>query len=699
MKNDIKSKIVSAGKREDDHKTQSLPKTKARRKTDSKLASELHAGDNQTSAYLFHQGTLYDAHAFLGCKLTDGGAFFRTAAPNASAVSVMGDFNRWNQSSHYLMRITGNGLYELFVDGIKEGDKYKFCIHTHDGRTLVKCDPYAVYSEDGGGRASIAYDINKFKWTDSAYLKKRAGKDIYNSPVNIYEAHIGSWKKHPDGRYYTYREFADSVVPYLADMSYTHLELIGIAEHPFDGSWGYQVTGYYAPTSRYGEPADFAYLINICHKHNIAVILDWVPGHFPKDDFGLYEFDGTPFYEAQGDKRQEHREWGTRCFDYGREEVQSFLVSNAVYWFDIFHIDGLRVDAVASMLYLDYNRKSGEWSPNTYGGRENLDAIAFLRKVNWVVFERFGGGIMKIAEESTAYPMVTKPVHDGGLGFNFKWNMGWMNDNLAYAEGDPFFRQYKHDKLTFSMTYAFSENYILPVSHDEVVHGKGSLINKMPGDYDLKFAGLRNFLMAMYSHPGKKLLMMGTEFGQFSEWAYKNELDWFLIGGYPAHKSQLDFVRTLNQLYKKKEAFWQNDCSWEGFDWRVADDNGNNVIAYIRKGSACGIVSSSKPPRNDVEAGSVVIAKSKAMKKSHGEDAVPEILCIYNFSPVPNKDYTVTLSEAGTYKTILSSRLYDWNTKVKIYETKVNHNTNHLTLDLPPMCGIWLERINKYDAK
>jgi len=625
--------------------------------------------NDQTSAYLFHQGTLYDAHTFLGCRLTVKGAFFRVVAPNASAVSVMGDFNGWSQNSHYLVRITDKGLYEIFVDGIKSGDKYKFCMYTHDGRMFVKCDPYAMYSEVDGGRASIAYDMSKIKWTDGAYLKKRAQKDIYNSPINIYEAHIGSWRKHPDGRYYTYREFADAVVPYLVNLSYTHLEIIGIAEHPFDGSWGYQVTGYFAPTSRYGEPADFAYLVNLCHKHNIAVILDWVPGHFPKDDFGLYEFDGTPFYEAQGDSRREHKEWGTRCFDYGREEVQSFLVSNAVYWLDVFHIDGLRVDAVASMLYLDYNRNDGEWSPNTYGGKENLDAIAFLRKVNTVVFERFSG-IMMIAEESTAYPMVTKPVYDGGLGFNFKWNMGWMNDNLSYIEGDPIFRQHKHNKMTFSMTYAFSENYILPISHDEIVHGKGSLANKMPGDYDLKFAGLRNFLMAMYSHPGKKLLMMGSEFGQFSEWDYKKELDWFLIDGYPSHKSQLDFVGVLNKLYKKKNALWERDCSWEGFEWIVVDDSGNNVMAYMRKGGVLNGHLANAPGA--------------------------EIICIYNFSPVPHLNYTITFSDAGTYKTLLTSSIHDWNTKSKTYKTTSHHRTRqHLVIDLPPMCGIWLEKMEK----
>ena len=621
--------------------------------------------DISRNEYLFHQGTLFDAYRFLGCTLTDKGAVFRTAAPNAASVSVIGDFNDWNCESHRMVRKTDKGLYELSIDGIKCGDRYKFCITAAGGRRIIKCDPYALRAEDGGGRASMVYDLSKIRLSDDKYMSHRETKDIYNSPINIYEAHIGSWRKHIDGRYYTYREFADSIVPYLVDMSYTHLELMGIAEYPFDGSWGYQVTGYFAPTARYGTPEDLAYLVDKCHKNNIAVILDWVPGHFPKDDFGLYEYDGTPYFEPGGNTKREHKEWGTCCFDYGREEVQSFLVSNALYWMDVFHIDGLRVDAVASMLYLDYGRKAGEWAPNTKGGNENLDAIAFLRKLNSAVFERHKG-VMMIAEESTAFPLVTAPVHEGGLGFNFKWNMGWMNDNLSYAKTDPFFRVHNHNKLTFSMMYAFSENYILPISHDEVVHGKGSLIGKMPGDTNLKFAAHRNFLMAMYSHPGKKLLFMGAEFGQFAEWNYAKELEWFLIDTYPNHKSCLDFVSKLNGLYKNNAPFWAIDYGWEGFEWLVADDNRNSVLAYQRKAAG----------------------KSGTSGKDKGE----RIVCIYNFSPLEYKGYTLGVDK-GEYAAILQSGLHGWNTDTAVYKT--TNTPSHgkaasLTIDIAPMSGIWL---------
>ncbi|MCL2847369.1 MAG: 1,4-alpha-glucan branching protein GlgB [Firmicutes bacterium] len=636
------------------------------------------------SAYLFHQGTMYHAHKFMGCQLTEGGAIFRVVAPNARSVSVIGDFNDWNTQSHCLNRISDKGLFELEILDIKEGDKYKFCVTSSDGRELIKCDPYAFYAEQDGGRASIAYKPNKFNWGDKVYMERRNQKNIYASPINIYEAHIGSWKKHPDGRYYTYREFADTVISHLTELSYTHLELIGIAEHPFDGSWGYQVTGYFAPTSRYGTPDDFAYLVNKCHKNDIAVILDWVPGHFPKDDFGLANFDGTPFYEAQGNQRQEHKEWGTLCFDYGREEVQSFLVSNAVYWFENFHIDGLRVDAVASMLYLDYNRENGQWSPNTYGGRENLDAIAFLRKVNSTVFELFGGNIMMIAEESTAYPMVTKPISDGGLGFNFKWNMGWMNDSLTYASLDPVYRKHLHNNLTFSMTYAFSENYILPISHDEIVHGKKSLVDKMPGNYDLKLAGWRNFLMNMYSHPGKKLLMMGSEFAQFVEWDYKRELEWFLIGGYPAHASSLDFIKAMNRLYKDNPPFWTNDYNWEGFEWLVVDDSDNNVIAYHRHALNVGA---------DVSTARTTKKTNNSKKSDKNSNQSPTtILCAYNFSPIELKDYTIGISKKGRYKVVLESTLYTWNNDgyyVEVDKKPAHNKPYSITGTLPPMSGIW----------
>ena len=568
----------------------------------------------------FERGTASDAYRFMGCQLCDEGAVFRVWAPAASAVSVVGDFNKWDKTAHPMRRISSAGVWEADIAGIKKFSNYKFCIFS-GGREIFKADPYAFHSETHDSTASKAYPLDGYRWNDGDYIASRDKKNIYRSPVNIYEAHIGSWRRYSDGNVFDYRKFADEAIPYLTDMHYTHIELIGIAEYPFDGSWGYQVTGYYAPTSRYGTPDDFKYMVDRFHSAGIGVILDWVPGHFPKNENGLYEFDGGPLYEPADELRKEHKEWGTRCFDYRRGEVRSFLISNAVMWFDIYHIDGLRVDAVASMLYLDYGRK--EWRPNCYGGKENLDAVDFLRALNTVVFAKFPSAMM-IAEESTAWPGVTQPADKGGLGFNFKWNMGWMNDSLRYIRTDPLFRSGVHNCLTFSLTYAFSENYILPISHDEVVHGKGSLLNKMPGAYEEKFASYRAFLMNMYIHPGKKLLFMGCELAMFAEWAFDRELDWQLLA-FPAHAAAHEFVRALNNLYTTRPEFYERDDGWNGFKWHIADDSSQNIVAmerYAADGS--------------------------------------RLMAVINFSPVARACYRIG-ADPGVYTEILRSDIDGWD--------------------------------------
>ena len=538
--------------------------------------------------YLFHHGKNFKAYEFLGAHpATVGrkkGYMFRVWAPRAVSVSIVGEFNDWNKDANFMNLMVDGETYELFIPGLKQFDAYKYCITTKDGRTLYKADPYAFHSETPkveSYNASKLYDLSGFKWTDKAYLDKQQHKNIYTSPVNVYEVNLLSWRLHEDGTYYTYRELATVLVDYVVKMGYTHVEMMPLSEHPFDGSWGYQVTGYYAITSRLGEPKDFMYLINAFHNAGIGVILDWVPAHFPKDAFGLYEFDGEPLYEASQWDRRENKGWGTHRFDYGRNEVVSFMISNAIFLFEKYHIDGLRVDAVASMLYLDYDKEPGEWVPNIYGENKNLESVAFLRHLNETVFSEFPHAMM-IAEESTAWPMVSKPTSIGGLGFNFKWNMGWMNDVLSYIALDPLFRQYNHNKLTFSMMYAFSENYVLPISHDEVVHGKASLIGKMPGTYEEKFAGVRAFLGYMMSHPGKKLHFMGSEIGQFKEWNYKEGIEFFLLK-YPMHKKLALYNKSLNELYKSTSAFYEIEDSWDGFEWLAADDGSRNFIAYKRK--------------------------------------------------------------------------------------------------------------------
>ena len=606
----------------------------------------------------FHEGELYDAYKYFGCVFDEDAktAVARVFAPSAYGVEVVGDFNDWSGTA---MKRTRGGVWEALLKGVRRFDGYKFRITTADGRVLYKSDPYALHSETHEGTNSKVFPLSAIKVNDEAYSEKLKKKNIYASPMNIYEAHIGSWRRYPDGNPYSYRKFADEIVPYLKKMRYTHLELMGAAEYPFDGSWGYQVTGYFAPTSRYGTPDDFAYLVEKLHKNNIGIIIDWVPGHFPKNENGLSEFDGQPLYEPKDPLRREHKEWGTCCFDYGRGEVQTFLCSNALMWLDVYKVDGLRVDAVASMLYLDYGRKDGEWSPNRFGGRENEEAVAFLKKLNTAVFARHPQALM-IAEESTAWPLVTKPVSDGGLGFNFKWNMGWMNDTLDYAATDPLFRAGKHNNLTFSITYAFSENYILPISHDEVVHGKRSLVNKMPGDYDMKFAGLRNFLMNMYAHPGKKLLFMGCEFAQFIEWNYEQQLDWLLLD-YPRHAETQEFVKALNAFYRLNAPLWQRDDSLCGFRWHVVDDRNQNVIVY---------------ERSDLK-GNIVLA-------------------VINFSPVEYKGYRFG-ADKGTYTVKLASDADGFNREPVKYraEAVLSHGFDHsIVMDIKPMSGVYMVKKN-----
>ena len=601
----------------------------------------------------YHHGDLFDAYKYLGCHFDKetGTAVFRVWSTRATSISVIGDFNNWDINAHRMTKITEAGIWEVTVKGVKLYDNYKFYIENGFSYPIYKCDPFAFHRETFEGTNAKVVDVDHFKWTDGEYLKNK--KNPYSAPMTVYEAHIASWRRYADGNTFDYRKFADEMSAYLVEMGYTHLELMGVAEYPFDGSWGYQVTGYYAPTSRYGTPEDFAYLVDKMHSCGIAVILDWVPGHFPKNGDGLYEFDGGPLYEHSDPLRMEHKEWGTRCFDYGRNEVRNFLISNAFYWLDKYHIDGLRVDAVASMLYLDYGRY--EWRPNIYGGNENLEAVDFLRRLNTAVFSKYPNALM-IAEESTAWGGVSRPVDMGGLGFNFKWNMGWMNDTLSYIKVDPVFRKYHHNTITFSMIYAFTENFILPISHDEVVYGKGSLINKMPGDYDMKFAGVRNFLTYMWSHPGKKLLFMGAELGQFNEWNFSKELDWNILE-YPAHKDLQKFVSVLNGIYKNYPAMHEIDYDWKGFEWLVADDYLQNILVYERRDS---------------------------------DDN--RMVAIINYSPVRHEAYRFGAHE-GEYTELLRTEIFKWDQSGAKYKTEkiASHGKeDSLCIDVPPMAGILL---------
>ncbi|MDR0530806.1 MAG: 1,4-alpha-glucan branching protein GlgB [Oscillospiraceae bacterium] len=571
--------------------------------------------------YLFHQGNNARAYRYFGAhRAFDlSGVAFRVWAPNARAVSVVGDFNGWEKSANPCQKVGDNGVWEAIIPEIQPFMAYKFCITGKDGRQRLKDDPFAFHAESNPGTASKYYPLTGcYAWGDGAWMKKRAEKNLYRSPMSVYEVHLGSWRRFPDGEPFSYRKLAEELIPYAKGLGYTHLEFMPVAEYPFDGSWGYQVTGYFAATSRYGEPKDLMYFIDQAHQAGLGVILDWVPAHFPRDAHGLAEFDGGPCYEYKDPRKGEHRQWGTKVFDFGRNEVRSFLISSASFWIDVYHADGLRVDAVASMLYLDYGREKGQWTPNQNGGHENLEAVEFLRKLNQAIFRDHPGVIMA-AEESTAWPMVTKPVDKGGLGFNFKWNMGWMNDCLRYFSLDPVHRKANQNALTFSFHYAFAENYILPISHDEVVHGKCSLLSKMPGDYAEKFAGLRAFLGFMFAHPGKKLLFMGQEFGQFIEWNYKQELDWLLLE-YESHRQIQEFVKALNLFYRKAAPLWQNDDSGESFRWISGDDTANSVIAFRR-----------------------------------ADRQGKELVCVCNFTPVTREHYKIGVPQAGSWKAVFNT--------------------------------------------
>ena len=574
------------------------------------------------AAYLFHEGTNYKAQQlFSPAPVTENGVDgwrFSVWAPNAVKVSVVGDFNNWDENAHIMEN--NDGIWTLFIAGLKQFDAYKYAVTARGGKTTLKCDPYGLHFETAPANASKLYDVSGYRWKDRKWMTDRKNYNPYGSPMNIYEVHAGSWRRYADGNFLSYSALADQLIPYVKKMGYTHIELMPLTEYPFEGSWGYQVTGMFAPTSRYGTPKDFMEFVDRCHRAGIGVILDWVLAHFPRDEHGLSMFDGTPLYEYADPRKGEHKEWGTKVYDFGKNEVKSFLISAAMFWFDTYHIDGIRCDAVASMLYLDYGRKDGEWVPNVYGGNYNLEAKEFLQKLNTAILTKHHG-VITVAEESTAFPMVTLPAYQGGLGFNFKWNMGWMNDSLHYISLDPFFRKDNHKNLTFAITYAYSENYILPISHDEVVHGKCSMINKIPGDYDGKFEGLKAFYGYMMAHPGKKLNFMGNEFAQFIEWNYAQELDWFLLD-YPRHRTFRKFMQDLNAFYLENKALWQLDCSYEGFKWIVVDDNSQNIVSFVRRAA-------------------------------DGE----YVICVVNFSPVERKKYVMGVPEGGYLKAELTSAL------------------------------------------
>lgn len=621
--------------------------------------------DAEIPLYLFHEGSNARAYKYFGAhRKNKNTVVFRVWAPHAKAVSVVGDFNEWNKAQTPMTPVEKSaGVWEAEVKGIRQFDLYKYCILTEDGRKLMKCDPYGFHMETRPGTATKFYELDGcYEWHDQKWMEAHSGKDVYNAPVNIYEIHAGSWKRYENGSFYAYRALADELIPYVKKMGYTHIEFMPLTEYPFDGSWGYQVTGYFAATSRYGEPKDLMYLVDKCHEAGIGVILDWVPAHFPKDANGLYEFDGKPLYEYADPKKGEHYGWGTRVFDFGKKEVQSFLASSAAFWLEQYHLDGIRIDAVASMLYLDYDRKPGEWIPNKNGGNENLEAVEFLQKLNESVFRDFPYAMM-IAEESTSWPMVSKPVFAGGLGFNFKWNMGWMNDILRYFSLDGFFRKFNHDCITFSLFYAFSENFVLPISHDEVVHGKKSLIDKMPGSYEEKFAGVRAFVGYMMAHPGKKLMFMGQEFGQFIEWNYEQGLDWLLLD-YPKHYELQTYFRKINSFYKANAPLWQIDYSWEGFSWISSDDTDNSVIAFRRI-----------------------------------DEAGKELIAVCNFTNVARSDYRIGVPKKGNYKIVFNSDAAEFGgtgmefpDKIKTESLIMHGFEQSLSLNLPPMSTIYLKK-------
>ena len=613
----------------------------------------------------FHNGRLTDAYKYMGAHTYGNETVFRVWAPNAQDVSVVGDFNGWDHNAHHMVRISNDGIYEGIISGLKCFDNYKYSILSADGQRYLRADPYAFHSETRPATSSKLYDIEGYEWNDKKWCDERQKKNIYDSPVNIYEVHAASWRRFEDNNLFDYEKLAHELCDYVKEMGYNYIELMPMSEYPFDGSWGYQVTGYYSPTSRYGTAKDFMKFVDICHQNSIGVLLDWVPAHFPKDAHGLYQYDGTHCYEYADSRKGEHKEWGTAVFDFGRQEVRSFLISNACYWFEEYHIDGLRVDAVASMLYLDYNRRDGEWMANIYGGKENLEAVEFLQKLNTAIFARYPYALMT-AEESTAWPLVTRPVDMGGLGFNLKWNMGWMNDILRYMSLDPLFRKDNHNLMTFSLVYAFSENFVLSISHDEVVHLKGSLIEKMPGDYDNKFKNLRTFYGYMTAHPGKKLLFMGQEFAQFKEWNYQTELDWGLLT-FEKHKKMQDYVKALNKLYLTTPALYEIDFSYDGFKWIAADDTAQSIVSFRR------------------------IDKSGK-----------EIICVCNFVPVTRENYRIGVPEDGSYKIIFNSDDEKYggdgileNKKITAFEAEdepMHGFDQSINMCIPALSVIYLER-------
>lgn len=614
----------------------------------------------------FHVSECFSAYELLGARPWQAdqvdGMLFSVWAPNAERVSVVGDFNDWDGRIHAMRSRGASGVWELFIPGLKKGALYKFELRQRDsGQILLKADPYGRFHQRWSDTASIIDDHPSYPWQDDLWMRRRRNHDWLHQPLSIYEVHLGSWKRDADGHYLSYRELAEQLVPYVREMGFTHIELLPVTEHPFDGSWGYQVTGYFAPSSRFGSIEDFKYFVDCCHRHGIGVLLDWVPGHFPKDAHGLARFDGTPLYEHHDPQRGEHKDWGTLIFNYGRNEVRNFLYSSACFWLDQFHIDGLRVDAVASMLYLDYSREAGQWTPNEYGGNENLDAIYFLRRINEFVHQAFPGVLM-MAEESTAWPQVSRPVYLGGLGFTMKWNMGWMNDTLQYFSQNPVHRQYHHDKLTFGLLYAYSENFLLPLSHDEVVHGKHSLLEKMPGDGWQKFANLRLLFTYLYTHPGKKLLFMGGEFGQGREWNHDVALDWQLLA-FDFQSGTQRVVQDLNHLYSERPELHQWDFDARGFEWIDCHDHSQSIVSYLRK----------------------------------SEDDY--LLVVLNFTPVVRHQYRIGIPDAGTYAEIFNSDSIYYSgsnvsngTRISSEPVAAMGRDNSLVLSLPPLAGIILQK-------
>ena len=615
--------------------------------------------------HLFGAGTHYEIYEKMGGRLMthEGarGAAFSVWAPNAKAVSVIGDFNNWDARRSPMRRLGESGIWELFLPAAAEGDKYKFHVTQCDGRVVDKTDPYGVYAEVRPNNASVLYPLKRYKWKDRRWMTARRKYDFRTAPMNIYEVHLGSWKRAEGDRFLTYTELAEQLIPYVKEMGYTHIEMLPVEEHPFDGSWGYQVTGYYAPTSRYGSPDEFKQFVDACHQNGISVILDWVPAHFPKDDFALARFDGTALYEHQDPRLGEHIQWGTYIFNYGRKEVANFLLANALYWMDIFHIDGLRVDAVASLLRLDFCKEEGQWLPNVYGGSENLEAIEFLKHINSVIAEREPGALM-IAEDSTAWPGVTKKVDEGGLGFSLKWNMGWMNDFLSYIKLDPIYRKYHQNKLTFGMAYHYAENFVLVLSHDEVVHTKSSMIGKMPGDVWQSFANLRLSYGFMMGHPGKKLLFMGGEFAQYSEWSEARSLDWHLLQ-YADHQEMQAYVKELNHLYTEEPAFWAEDFDPNGFQWIECDDAESSIVSFVRR------------------------SKEK------------ELVFLCNFTPVVHRGFSLGVPQEGVYHERLNSDAARFGGSDVINAVPLQSKAEpagrcpfRVELDVPPLGMVILER-------